>query len=110
MFSFQLQCDCGYRSNEGCWGRKPGSSRKILILPIYDPDSGVLSNHEFVVDDETLSPENDASWHQKQAQEIVEETYGKNARILIPKDYDTVFMTCPKCKRNSCKAISTGIY
>ena len=108
MFCFRLVCDCGYQSEDVCWGERPWSGHQSMTVPIYDPDTGKLSSHEFSVAEWTEAGDNLESWFRKYSV-AVRDLYGKQASPLIPAEYDTPFMVCPKCGRRECKAISTGI-
>lgn len=108
MLCFQLECECGYQSEVVCWGEKPWSGQEIVVMPIYDPESGHLFAPEFPASEGEAIDNDFEVWMNKHGDNI-RRVHGANARVLIPTEYDTPFMTCPKCGRPTCRAISAGI-
>lgn len=107
MFCFRLACDCGYESEDACWGKKPWSGSSTVVIPIYDPSTGNLCSHSIPAADWDESDDPDV-WFQKHGTSI-RDLYGEKATVLIPTEYDKPIMACPKCGRQSCRAIVTGI-
>ncbi len=77
-------------------------------MPIYHPDTGVLSSQEFPASEGDATDDIFEAWMEKYGDEI-RSRHGANAKVLIPAVYDTPFMPCPKCGRHLCRAISAGI-
>jgi hypothetical protein len=108
MLCFQLVCECGYQSDVACWGEKPWSGHQMVLMPIYEPDTGHLSSQEFPAREGDAKDDDFEAWMDKYGGDI-RRSHGSNAKVLIPAVYDTPFMTCPKCDRHTCQAISAGI-
>lgn len=108
MFCFQLICDCGYNSEDACWGVSMGSRGQIVVVPVYDSSTGGLHCYEVPAAEGDDSDDDPSLWLQKYGPGIREQ-FGKDAAMLIPAEYDKPFMVCPTCGRESCRAISTGI-
>ncbi|MFO0877596.1 MAG: hypothetical protein U0840_09585 [Gemmataceae bacterium] len=108
MFCFRLACDCGYESEDACWGEKPWSGHTTVIIPIYNPLMGRICEHEISSTEWAEVGEQTSLWFQKHGASI-RDLYGEKATVLIPIEYDKPIMACPKCGRQSCRAIVTGI-
>lgn len=108
MFCFQLICDCGYQSEDACWGVSMGSRGQIVVVPVYDPITGRLQSHEVAAEVGDDSENNPSLRLQKYAPGIRNQ-FGNDASVLIPAEYDKPFMICPRCTRDTCRAILTGI-
>ena len=107
MFYFELQCDCGYQSDVVAWGVKPGTQQQVVLVPIFDPATGILKSEEFPAEEGDATDTNFDLWIEKHKHEI--RTHGVQAIVLIPAVYNQPFMRCPACQRQTCRATSAGI-
>lgn|SRR5579883_1793542 len=108
MFCFRLICDCGYSSAVVCWGSVPGSRDDLVVMPIFNPETGMLCGHQFHAGGEGEDDENAVVWWEKHGP-AVRELYGDKACVLIPAEYDAPLVSCPVCHRMTCRAVSAGI-
>jgi hypothetical protein len=73
MFCFQLACECGYQSENACWGDRPWSGHRSMVLPVFDTATGKLSSYEFPTAEWIEVGDELESWS---------ETYGATVRAL----------------------------
>lgn len=106
MYFYYLTCDCGYASAEAWWGAMTASRCGAVAIPIYNPETGILSTHELPAEGE--GADDPAVWHLRYMPQI-RSRFGDKAFVLIPGEYNVPILNCPRCGRISCQAVSTGI-
>ena len=108
MLCFYLNCDCGYKSEEACWGKKPWSDDTTIMLPIYNPCTGTLSKLEIPVSEWNASSGQTFVW-EKNHEAFIRDQFGEKATVLIPAEYEIPIISCPRCGRETCCAVCSGI-